>query len=460
MAFDEEQFDSRLACPRCDQRLETLGEGYACRGCRVEFPNLGGVPWLFAEPDAARATWRERFHLLELTLERDAAEIAAALANDAPRATTRGRLTALERALGDHRAKLAALLAPLETSAAKASYETALALRTRLPPGQGIHSYYANLHRDWVWGQEENAAAWAALEHASARDGGFGATLVLGAGAARLAYDAHIANPKSLTVALDFNPLLMLAAQKIAGGETLELYEFPLAPRRTEDQAVLRTLCAETAADSARLRFVIADALRAPFAAQSFASVVTPWLVDVIDEDFATFAARVSTLLEAGGQWLNFGSLTFHDRAAERCYSLEECLEILDDTGFEVPRVDEREIPYMCSPASRHARRERVVTWAAVKQRACKRPPRWRALPDWIVKGDTPIPRSADFERQALSTRIYAYIMSLIDGRRSLRDIAKLLERERLMSADEAEAALRSFLTKMYDESQQPRSYS
>ena len=52
--------------------------------------------------------------------------------------------------------------------------------------------------------------------------------------------------------------------------------------------------------------------------------------------------------------------------------------------------------------------------------------------------------------------RIHAYVASLVDGRRTLREIADVLVRERLMTADEAGPAVRSFLQRLYDEAQLP----
>jgi hypothetical protein len=49
--------------------------------------------------------------------------------------------------------------------------------------------------------------------------------------------------------------------------------------------------------------------------------------------------------------------------------------------------------------------------------------------------------------------------MSLIDGRRSIKDMAKLVVEQHLMSAAEAEPAIRSFLIKMHDDSRRSTSY-
>ena len=451
------ELDALLACPRCDRPLAGAGDGYRCAGCRVDFPNVAMLPWLFAEPSAALAEWRGRWRL---ALQRNTAtleELRKALEDRKLRAATRERLAALAAATEDHGRLLGEVLAPLALERAEGAYETYLALRTRLPPDQGLTTYYANIHRDWAWGDDENAASLEILAGLLAR-----ATpqrvLVLGAGAGRLAYDLHMHGSALVTAALDFNPLLLLVAAQVASGAPLELYEFPLAPRNVADQAVLRTLAAPAAARSG-LHYLAADVHRPPFKSGSFEAVVTPWLVDVLPEPFDTLAARVNTLLAAGGRWLNFGSLSFHDPDPRLRYGLDECRAALTDNGFGDVLVEEHEIPYMCSPASRHGRRERVVAWSAVKQAQVKRSPRHEALPEWLVRGVDAVPLSESFRVQAVSTRIHAFIMSLIDGRRSIRDIAAVLVEQRLLSRDEAEPTIRAFLIKMYDDSRRGSTY-
>src|SRR5690606_32054185 len=142
------------------------------------------------------------------------------------------------------------------------------------------------------------------------------------------------------------------------------------------------------------LAYVLGDVHRPPFRHGAFDTVVTPWLVDILPERFDTLCARVNALLATDGRWLNFGSLSFHDADPAARYGLEECLAALADHGFDDIAIDEREIPYLCSPASRHARRERVVAWSATKRRDVKRIPRYHALPDWIVRGTEPVPLS------------------------------------------------------------------
>ncbi|MBL0900021.1 MAG: glutamate synthase large subunit, partial [Reyranella sp.] len=167
---------------------------------------------------------------------------------------------------------------------------------------------------------------------------------------------------------LDLNPLLLLAAARLAAGESVELYEFPIAPRTESEVAVRRRLAAPGRA-RAGLDFVLADAWRAPFAPQSFDAVVTPWLVDIVELDFDGVAAHVNRLLKPGGRWVNFGSLAFGWRRPSLRWCRDEVLAAVRDAGFEVRESVDAELPYMQSPSSRHGRVECVHTFAADKVR-------------------------------------------------------------------------------------------
>jgi len=251
---------------------------------------------------------------------------------------------------------------------------------------------------------------------------------------------------------MDFNPLLMLVAKAVTTGEKLSLYEFPIAPLSLEDDAILRKMTAPEVVDE-NFHLVFGDALRAPFPDASFDTVITPWLIDVISEDLPVLGARINNLLAENGRWVNFGSLAFSNPERARCYSPEETKAIVSENGFSDPYVSQATIPYMSSPASRHGRQERVFTFSAYKERSVDKPERYSALPDWIVTGKEPVPLSPSFRQQAMTTQIYSFIMSLIDGKRSIKDMAVVLEKQKLMTKEEAEPAIRSFMTKMYDDS-------
>jgi uncharacterized protein YbaR (Trm112 family) len=455
-----------FACPRCDKSpLEQRTNALHCGGCRTEFPSIGGIPCLFADPASSLGEWRNRLHFELQRLAHDSERLRAELRPADLHALTKRRLEVLLAATESHRKSLQQLLAPLDVQSMQGSYESHLALRTRLPIDQALGTYYANVHRDWAWGDEENAASLQQIRlalAASAQTGNsadaIGNTLVLGSGASRLAYDMHMAFIPPRTVALDFNPLLLLIAKSAVSGTPLDLYEFPLAPKSIDDVAVLRTLRAPEPV-RAGLSFVLADVLRAPFCNASFDTVVTPWLIDIVGEDLTVLAARVNCLLKKGGRWVNFGSLAFDHPQHSRCYSAQETIDIVETCGFHTPEIQEAIIPYMSSPASRHGRRELTFTFAAVKADDASPPQRSKALPDWIVTGREPVPLLPSFRTQALSTQIYSFIMSLIDGRRSVADMASILEDRKLMTRQEAEPAIRNFLIRMYDDSQRRREF-
>jgi hypothetical protein len=442
-----------LACPRCDKTpLETQADGLYCSGCRIGFASFADLPWLFAEPEAARHEWRSRWQFALRTIDQDIERCAQTLAQPGVRASTRARLEQRIDAQRSHAAQLRDCLAPLELRSADANIASYLALRTRLPPDQGLLTYYANVHRDWSWGAEENAGSLALVlralgTHAPSR------VLVLGAGAGRLAYDLHEATSAATTVGLDFNPLLMLIARDIARGERRSMLEFPMAPRSAAEQAVLRALAAPAPA-RAGLHWIVADTHRPPFAAGAFDTVVTPWLIDIVPEELGAFAARINRLLAPGGVWLNFGSLSFHGAHPAIRYSLEECIEIAGEAGFEKAVVESDRIPYMCSPSSRHGRIEEVLAWSCTKREAIRKVARYEALPDWLVRGNSPVPLTEGVRTQAMATQVHGFLMSLIDGKRSLLDIARIAAERRLVPPAEAEATIRNFLIKLHDDGQ------
>src|SRR5262249_50470566 len=152
---------------------------------------------------------------------------------------------------------------------------------------------------------------------------------------------------------------------------------------------------------------------------------------------FARVAARINLLLKPGGRWINSGSLVFSRAAHADRIGLEEVRELLPAAGFEGLDLRENTLPYMRSPASRHSRLESLVSWVVRKSGPASEQPRARALPDWLQHPDRPVPRTPAFEVQAISSRVHAFMLALINGERSMRDMARMLVEQRLMSAEE-----------------------
>jgi uncharacterized protein YbaR (Trm112 family) len=434
-----------LACPSCGTRL--AGDG--CLRCRLDFPSVGGIPWLMPEPRLALTEWRGRLHHLLSHYAGEAARQRAGIDGPGVSALGRSRMEHVAAALDDQAARVRELLLPMGLAGRREATAVHAALGTALPVSQGLSTYYANLHRDWCWGDEENRASLEAVAGSLPGAVSPARVLVLGAGACRLAYDLHQRLRPGLTVALDFNPFFLLAARRILDGDPLELYEFPIAPRTAADHAVLRVHAAPVT-PAQGFTLVLADATAPPFRSGAFDLVFTPWFIDVADEPVARIARRVNALLAAGGFWVNHGSLAFADAEPADAWSLEELLDALPESGFERPDARESRQPYLASPASRHARLESVVTFAARKQRDLPPPRAGRELPAWIERPELPVPALPQFRAQALSTRVYAFLLAMIDGERSIRDMARLMEQQKLMPADDALPAIRGFLARAY----------
>jgi len=439
-----------LACPACGSRLT----GAACLSCRIDFPTIGGIPWLMPDPRVALVEWRGRLHHLLTHYASEAARQRAAMADAAAGSLTRSRLEHVAAALDDQARRVRELLQPLGVDRRSEAHAVHVALGTELPIQQGLSTYYTNLHRDWCWGDGENRASLDAVTACLPPGQSPQRILVLGAGAARLAFDLHHALQPALTVALDFNPLFLLAAARILGGAVLELYEFPIAPRTIADHAVLRRLAAPRS-PSPGLELVLADASAPPFRPASFDLVLTPWFLDVAGESVARVARRVNALLTPDAHWINHGSLAFADAAPADALSLEELLEQLPACGFAPTTARESRLAYLCSPASRHGRHETVITFCARKEHDTGPIAAGRPIPEWLAQSDLAVPLLPQFRAQSLSMRVYAFLLAMIDGERSIRDMARLMEQQKLMSAEDAEPAIRRFLSRALEQADQ-----
>ncbi|MDA1076248.1 MAG: hypothetical protein O3A63_16035 [Proteobacteria bacterium] len=422
-----------LACPTCDTQLGRVDDGYHCKTCRIDYPRLADLPWLFSEPGSALADWRNRWqYAISDLLSRAEAQRSAIV--DAPIAETTERLTLTAEGLETQAEHLRSILAPLDVVQPVAK-ETYLALRSRLPTAMGLLSYSTNLHRDWCWGDEENRLALEQIRPFIDPDRDQ-TIVVLGAGGARLAYDLH-AITTGKTLALDANPLYGLLAHRLWQGDEQKFVEFPLAPKTSADCAIEQVLRAPGPAREG-LHYILGDVLRPPLMAGSFDVIVTPWLLDVLPTPAGTLLRLINHLLTDNGIWINHGSVAFANRNPLHNLTFTELLKTAQASGFEVDGTSERRMPYLASPHSRFARQELTTTICCHKSANVARPDRHQHLPEWIVHPKKPVPVTPEFRTQLTTTRINAHIMGLIDGARSIRQIAEVLQTQRLMPAKDA----------------------
>ena len=128
-----------LACPRCDKTpLANESGKYRCDACKIDFPALDEIPWLFAEPDASLGEWRNRLHFALQQLSNDSQRIKAELTASDVTSLTQRRLELQMEAADKHRNMLREILSPVDIQSMQARYESYLALRTRLPADQAL----------------------------------------------------------------------------------------------------------------------------------------------------------------------------------------------------------------------------------------------------------------------------------------------------------------------------------
>lgn len=426
----------------------------------AKFTRYGDVLSLLSED--ALSLWLARFKrsASEIAQRRIACAQAHAESSGAPR----DRLASEVAHLDDYLAQLSDILAPFGDIEPPSSPGSYAGLRVGLAEHTDITGYNTNAHRDWCWGDRENADSLAiACELLAERsDEPIEKVLVIGCGAGRLAFDVHQTLAPMTTLALDINPLLIALAHAISTGHKVHLTEFPAAPRSPSELGFKNELVLDANAARPRsgLRYAVGDAFSAALRPHAFDLVITPWFVDIVPQSVASTAYRVNSLLRPGGLWLNTGSSAF---AANRsgdfshpaeCQSQAEAIEVVSASGFELRQSRDDQIDYLCSPHSRQSRRELVHSWLSQKTSESLPVHAESAaqVPDWLATDVEPIPALEAFRYQAEATKIHAYVMALIDGERSIERIADVFEKQNLMPAAEARPAIRDMLTTMWRE--------
>ncbi|MBT8434090.1 MAG: class I SAM-dependent methyltransferase [Gammaproteobacteria bacterium] len=373
--------------------------------------------------------------------------------------TGRRRISKLLQAREQYRDQITDILAPLELEAIDWPADTTNQLHGKVPKNQGLSSYSSNIFRDWAWNNGENEALIEAVDKVLSPDlsGRLGPLLTLGAGASRLPYDMHRRYSPYLSVILDINPLLMQVASHVIQGETVSLYEFPLAPLNETSFSVLQECRAPVPLGDENFHYVLADALNPPFARESFNTIVTPWLIDIIPQNLREFIPRINRILPQGGVWINTGSLAFFHRDETWCYSEEEVLELAVKNGFEIIAAERRTVTYLQSPHSAHGRTEKILSFSARKVRDVDPGVTYSHLPGWILDASQPIPSSTECTISSSNHMLTAQVLAAIDGKRTINQIGQLVASQYGLGTAETVHAVRRILVDAWEDSSMAR---
>jgi hypothetical protein len=406
-----------LWCPRCNAGpLASISTDrlLRCEACASTYPPVGSIHCLTPDPALWRTVWLNR--LAEFVADADAAVTRwreeAEAAQPLPR--TRARIARVIAACEEQRSQVELLLADLAPGDRQR-------LPTRVGTGDNpLLKFYENLFRDWAWGEKESAATRAIVARMVQQP--LGRLAAYGVGAGRLAVDVHQTLGPTETWAIDLSPLPLLVADKLLRGEVVVLPEFPVAPHSADDVVCIRKLRASIPLrDGFALAF--ADALKPPFAPGSLDTVLTSWFIDANGHAFRETASAINRVLRPGGVWLNLGPLRFKRSLADD-HTIEEIWDLTQDAGFDLVSKHRDDVPYFDSPMSGSRRTETVFSFSARKASDATAWASQSAEPVWILDPTRPIPMTPNLLAYGRKSVFAGSVVTLIDGKRSLTDVA------------------------------------
>ena len=285
--------------------------------------------------------------------------------------------------------------------------------------------YYEQILRDWAWDAHRRPGERPGLR-AGGGDAGDGHPARPGAGAGRgtLPAGPRPAHPlrRPMTVALDLNPFLLLAARQVLFGRGAEPLRVPLRPhrhRRRQRRPQLRAPGGPPRGLPPRA----GRRLHRPLQPGSFDTVVTPWFIDIVPRDIRETIPLIHRLLAPGGRWLNYGPLSYpkeHPHAQR--YSYEELYQLIRLGAFELGPTDphDHRLHALAGLGPGQDRRRDHLRRPPAGDRPRRR--RWTRRPG-CCWGTCPSPGSRGSTATSRSTPCWATWPGLIDGRRTLEDL-------------------------------------
>lgn len=335
-----------------------------CARCDQIYPRVGPIPVILPNPDAHVDLWRQQVAFVAARGRVTQEELEMEAARDGHLIGTRTRLRALAAGARQQAREIVGMLGPALGG------ELPSPERLSLPRGADNPLQYVHyLYRDWGWEDGNHPENQSSLDAVRSVMSGapLGRTLVLGAGACRLAYDLHRACGGTETVVVDVDPLLFVIAEGVVRGATLVLTES--TAKISEASSAVRTCSLSAPAgpiDDASFHFLFANGIAPPFAEGTFDTVVTPWFIDQVPPDLPQFLGTIARLLRPRGRWINHGPLIYPPSTPlARRFSREELFDLAGRAGFRKAKWISESRPYLVSPLNGRGKVEWVLSFEA-----------------------------------------------------------------------------------------------
>lgn len=422
-----------LLCPKT---------GEALSNSKIKYPDFCGIPWLYRDPGGAMGHWIKKIRDVFEYSQQQIDSLEMSLADSQLLPSTRTRLQNLLKGHTQHIQHLQDLFASLEASTEK---DEVSALE-RVPKQQAALAYHSTLFRDWVWGKKQ-IEAYAHLIRPffkSEKKIAF-----LGAGACGLPLLIHNDLKPDLSLALDINPFLLVAAQRLCQGQNLKLTEFPGVPTESKYVAIEHEIKGMKPAPG--FEFLFCDGQNLPVKDKALDSVVTSWFIDIVPRDFRDLARLMNVVLTDGGSWVNIGQLGFERLNQAQIYRPDEIKEALIEAGFEVEAWQNHRVDYLQSPYDAMGRSDNIWVFKARKIKHSKRPSVHEYWPTWLTDTSKPIPLTDELRSFRVRTAIYGFVVDQVDGERSIQEVAKILAQEFNMNVQDAQQSVYSFFANYFE---------
>jgi ubiquinone/menaquinone biosynthesis C-methylase UbiE len=445
-----------FACPASGEPLKDAGHQLV--GANATYPKVSDIPWLFPDPKHVLANWRERADRLLQEYAAENSDLKETI-KDSSSALTKQRIEKIRILKIQQLETLKRILEPMKLGT-KLSLPKKTAFGYRLPFSQGLLGYFPNVARDWGAGNEladrENRILFdttLAAIPAEVQNNPAPRILVLGSGASRLAYDIAKHFPQSLVVALDLNPVLLLAAQSVNDGEKLKAVTFSVSPRDRLCPGETIELVAPKG-QATNLKFVFGDVYALPFQEEAFDLCISPWLVDILPRRFSELTASIHRVLKPDGHWANCGAWFFNFQNEVDNISLAEAEETGKSMGWNPLSSSLVETPYLQSLQDNHRRFETMTVFTWQKSKTLEPPVRTSQenirpsiddRVDWIRNPALTVPKLSPFTNSAETYATMAWVLAQVDGKRSLNEIAAILVQQSGMEPEQAVDAVQSF---------------